>query len=313
VDVYVLNDVRHIEEPFPLACGEFAFDDETLAKVLAAYSSDVTWQERDAAFYQCFLAEVTTRLPEALLARIRDRVAVVTGLPLTEQMVVTAQRMEPGQHIGVHSDQPLMGYELARLVVQLNRNWKAEYGGAFQLFDSANGAPTRQLESGFNRYACFCLHPESYHAVSEVTHERRSVVFNFWHAANSPALARELTARLGNVRFSDLPVALAAQRDEAEASLAEEVTYRASLVACLLHHWGFGEETLVNGYSRSIGRTPLRVLRPDEAASWQLADWLAFLYREHFDLARWRALHERLSGVTPSPRLQKLWELALPR
>ena len=39
-------------------------------------------------------------------------------------LTVTAQTMAPGQRIGVHTDRPLAGWEIARLVVQF-------HGGAY--------------------------------------------------------------------------------------------------------------------------------------------------------------------------------------
>ena len=41
------------------------------------------------------------------------RMREITGLPLVNRVLVTAQRMLPGQVIGIHSDRPLLGYELA--------------------------------------------------------------------------------------------------------------------------------------------------------------------------------------------------------
>ena len=41
------------------------------------------------------------------------RMREITGLPLMNRVLVTAQRMLPGQVVGIHSDRPLLGYELA--------------------------------------------------------------------------------------------------------------------------------------------------------------------------------------------------------
>ena len=47
--------------------------------------------------------------------------------------------MHAGQEIGVHSDRPYLGYEMARLIVQLNKDWQAAHGGVLELFESQEG------------------------------------------------------------------------------------------------------------------------------------------------------------------------------
>ena len=88
------------------------------------------WQHRDGGFYQCSLRDVTENIPVTVKSDVLERMREITGLPLVDRVVVTAQRMMPGQVIGVHSDRPLLGFEIARLVVQFNKNWqlRAEAG-----------------------------------------------------------------------------------------------------------------------------------------------------------------------------------------
>jgi hypothetical protein len=47
-------------------------------------------------------------------------------------------------------------------------------------------------------------------------------------------------------------------------------------------------------------------------AALPLADWVAYLYRDTFDLARWTILHAELKAMEMSVRLMPTWQLCLP-
>jgi len=44
----------------------------------------------------------------------------------------------------------------------------------------------------------------------------------------------------------------------------------------------------------------------------RLADWIARLHRDAFELAAWTELRGALHGVGPFERLQPFWNLCLP-
>ncbi|QPK65514.1 2OG-Fe(II) oxygenase [Methylomonas sp. LL1] len=236
----------------------------------------------------------------------------ITGLPLTNRVVVTAQRMLPGQVIGIHSDRPLVGYELVRLVVQLNKQWQAEHGGVLELFSSPESEAVFRVNPEYNNAFGFLLHVDSHHGVTEVTQPRQTVVFNFWHAANTPELAAHVQALFADIHFSELPTALNPVASAAELSLPEETTFRAGTAALALHRWGYDEPTIVTGYLHSAGLAICENHDAETYAAVLLADWLACLYRDSFDLARWNILRRELEGIEVFTRLRPTWQLCLP-
>ena len=285
---------------------------EQCAVLERTFLQDGDWQDRDGAFYQCSLRDVTDEIPATFRAEIIDRMREITGLPLVDRVVVTAQRMMPGQCIGVHSDRPLLGYEIVRLVVQLNDHWQPDHGGILELFAASTGEAVLRINPGYNEAFGFLLHVDSHHGVTEVTQPRLSIVFNFWHAANTPELAAHLQALFSNSHFSELPAALNAVASAAEASLPEDTTFRASTAALALQRWGYDDATVVSGYLHSAGLSNPDVLAPETHAAIRLADWVARLHRDSFDLTQWAILRSELADFERSSRLIPTWRLCLP-
>ncbi len=125
----------HHRHPFPFFLCDGAFPAEVCEVLEQLFSEGKDWQRRDAEFYRCFLRDCTAEVSVELLRATAARMREITGFPLTEEVQLTAQRVVPGQSIGVHSDRPLLGYEFARLVVHLNDGWQACHGGLLELFE----------------------------------------------------------------------------------------------------------------------------------------------------------------------------------
>jgi len=299
----VLHGLQHATVPFPYFHCASAFSDMDCAGLRRLFSGNHVWQSRDEAFYQCFLRDATTEVDPILRAGVLKQMRAVTGLPLTDQVHITAQRMEPGQAVGVHSDQPLLGYEIARLVVQLNADWIPEHGGALQLMATQDGPAVRTIDPHINQGFGFVLHPASFHAVTRVTAPRWSVVFNFWHPANSPALADAVHHWVSGLDFGALPGGLSAVAEDAESRLPEEVTYGASVAAWLLQKWGFSSETVIAGYVSFLGESVPESLGDESRVAILLAVWVAALREGHFSLARWDLLRRAISMRVRSDRL----------
>jgi hypothetical protein len=303
----------HHLHPFPFFAVDAAFSEEQCAVLDSLFSQDNAWQHRDGAFYRCSLCDVTKNIPATFQSEILARMREITGLPLVNRILVTAQRMLPGHVIGIHSDRPFLGYEIARLVVQLNKDWQAEHGGLLELFASPEGEAVCSVAPEYNKAFGFLLHAKSYHGVTEVTQPRQTVVFNFWHVANTPELEAHIQALFANLHFSELPTALNPIASDAEACLPEEVTYRAGTAAIALHRWGYDVATVVNGYQYSAGLDGGDTHDAETYAAVRLADWVAYLYRDSFDLARWEILRSELDGIGMFPRLMSAWQLCLPK
>ena len=298
--------------PFPFFFVKAAFSEEQCAMLEKLFLQGSEWQHQDGVFYRCSLCDVTKLIPATFQAEILNRMREITRLPLVKHMVVTVQQMLPGQIIGLHSDRPLLGYEIARLVVQLNKEWQTEHGGVLELFSSPEGEAVFSVNPEYNKAVGFLLHADSHHAVTEVTKPRQSVVFNFWHMANTPELATHVEALFANLHFSELPAALNSIASAAESSLSEELTYRAATAAIALQRWGYDVATIVTGYQHSAGLSTCDTSDTETYAAVLLADWVAYLYRDTFDLIRWNSLQSALAGIEKFSRLMPTWQLCLP-
>lgn len=308
----MLSQPKHHHYPFPFFYDNAAFSDAECAALEDLFLQDAEWQHRDGAFYRCSLRDVTDNIPALFQTQVLDRMREITGLPIVNRVLVTAQRMLPGQIIGIHSDRPLLGYEIARLVVQLNKEWQAEHGGVLQLFTSPKSEVAASINPEYNKAFGFVLNVDSYHGVTEVTQPRQTVVFNFWHAANTPELAAHIQALLTHIKFSELPSTLDPIASAAELSLPEETTLHAGTAAIALQRWGYNEATIAAGYQHSAG---LSIFNTDDAETYAavlLADWVAYLHRNSFDLAKWEILCGKLEGIEVYARLKATWQLCMP-
>ncbi len=301
------------EQPFPHAQSEHVFGEADCAALEALFEKPLAWQARDDGFYSCHLCDVTAELSSDLKRRVLRRMRGVFALPLADDVVISAQRMEPGQAVGVHSDRPLLGYEVARLVLQLSRAHRPEHGGVLQLFEHSDGAPVVDIPPRYNTGFAFVLHAASFHGVTQTTAVRRSVVFNFWHVANTPALADAVEALFDRMRFGELPKGVDPIAVAAEAELSEETTLHASLVALALHRLGFDEASVVRGYVFGARGESDGELGGPHASAIRIADWLARLQLRGFDLKRWEQLAAACSGLRPDIRIAPLWQLCLPQ
>lgn len=290
--------LRRIDGPFPLAVTDAAFRPDVLARLEALFDPPQDWVRHQDHFYRCFIAEVHDALPQPWLKALREHVGQALGLPLAGPVRVTAQRMEPDDGSDRHTDRPLVGYECARLVVQLDD----AVGGHFRAFDGDTVWLDRPPRP--NQAVAFELCRSSVHDVTPCTGTRRTVVFHFWHVAN-PIDAREaLDRELAGVSLRDLPLALGPHMDAAEAACSDVDTYRAALTASLLRQWGEPVERVIPAYLACVyGRD----LSP--RAAW--AAWLVHLHTEDFHRPLWEALprpaplgpsRQRWLGLGAEPR-----------
>ena len=282
----MLSQPIHHNSPFPFFLVKSAFSAAQCAALERLFLVAGEWQHRDGAFYRCSLRDVTEEISADLRSGVIDRMRAITGLPLVDRVAVTAQRMLPGHQIGVHSDRPLLGYEIARLVVQLNKDWQPDHGGVLELFDQPDSEAVFRVNPGYNEAFGFLLHADSHHGVTAVTRPRQSLVFNFWHAANTSELAAHVRALFNNSHFSELPAALNPVASAAESSLPETTTFHAGTAAVALQRWGYDDATVVTGYQHSAGLPVGAAVSEEARAAFLLADWVAHLYRDSFDLAR---------------------------
>jgi len=298
----VFADVQHHRAPFPCFTSERALSDEQLAWLEALYDEPLAWQHHRDAFYRASLSDVSERLPEPFRRAVLEAMRAATGLPLIDRVQLTVQRMAPGEYAGPHTDRPLVGFEAARLIVQLGPDWRPGDGGSFDLHPDPDGERTvlsrpPRRNAGFG----FVMGPASYHSVQPVVRERRTAVFNCWHVGNTEGVAAWVAEELEDLHFGDLPGALEPVAAQAEPSLPEEQTHRAGCVAWLMQRWGFSVDEVVAGYREA--------LEPRSQGVVALARWVVRLSTEDFDVAAWG----RLSTSLPvDPRVDRVVSALFP-
>ena len=303
---------ERLTAPFCLFTLDEALPEDRLVALEALFDGAPAWVRHDDHFYECFIAEVTDDLDGAWLRVLARRMAEVTALDLTDAVQVTIQRMVPGDHAEPHTDRPLLGYEAARLVLQLDAGWSSGDGGLFRAF--ADDAPILERPPRRNQAVGFALTSRSLHEVTPTARERRSVVFNFWHAGNSAAVEAMVRGLFEGMDFGALPEAVWQVAEPAEASHPEETTRRAAAIAVALLAWGYSPDETAEGYTLALAPTGEEALEPDRElpVAVALAGWLHRLYTEDFDLDRWASLRQRLLAGAPHqhPRLRAPWTTA---
>ena len=306
----LLTDLRHHSHPYAFAHSPAAFGTSDRAALERLFTAEHDWQHRSVSGYECILRDATDEVAVELRLALVATMRAVTASPLTDDVQVTAQRMDPGQVIAEHSDRPLLGFEFARLIVYLTPDWCSEDGGILELLDGPDGAVT-QVPPYYNHGVAFVLHADSIHRVTEVHRARRSVVFNFWHPANLPQVAEAVGALLADRHYSELPEAFGRLVAEAEGTLDEETSFRANLAALVLHRWGYEPEIAAAGYFDCAGLAGSFALSRVSHAVVKLASWIATLHQGVFDVAAWLVLVEELRGVRPPEALAGVWGLCL--
>jgi hypothetical protein len=303
----MLSDAVTTSSPWPMFRSEAALPRARLDELTALFEQDWTWEEH-RTFYEAQIAVVPAELRPDWLQGLRERVASLTGLPLTSEVGLTLQIMEPGQFASVHSDRPLLGYEACRLVVQLSPGWRPGDGGEFTVQSTPEGPAERVFEPRFGSAVGFELHPDSHHEVRVTRRQRRTAVFHFHHAGNSAELAKALGELFEGMDFGALPEELDASIEEVEASVGEDGSFRACAVAWALWRWGCPVDTI----RRGLEEAALEEL-PSACTAVLLAAWAARLAFEHADLRRWPGLAEDLADRPEERgRVQGFRDLAFP-
>jgi hypothetical protein len=289
----ILPGARHHSSPYAYFTDEAALPAEQLTWLLGLFAQPRQWQHHRDAFYRAYLCDISAQLPASLRAGLVDRMRALTGLPLAPVVQSTIQRMEPGQYAGPHTDRPLVGYEAARLVVQLNPDWQPAHGGMLHIHPDPDGRQTvAQRPPRWNSALGFVMTPRSFHSVQAVHATRRTAVFNFWHVGNTPPMAAAVADGFRDLRFcfEDARDAAAAR---AEQERPEEDSHRAGCVAFLLQRWDASEETMLQGYTAAL--EPLHGDAPASLVT--LARWAQRLWTEDFDIQMWTQLAPRMTPL----------------
>ena len=172
-------------EPFPHIILDDFFDEWILDAILAEFPnpSDKIWerhnfpqeiklQSKHERFIPPFTRQFLQSLNSFSFLTFLER---LTGI---EKLIGDPQfegggmhQISPGGKLGIHVDFNKHSYyalhRRLNLLVYLNKNWKTEYGGDLELWDSNMSHPIAKIAPLFNRIVIFSTIPYSYHGHPE--------------------------------------------------------------------------------------------------------------------------------------------------
>jgi hypothetical protein len=150
------------EFPDPKQADWFAFDSATERKLAT----------KDDTAMGPATRQVLAQLNSAAFIDFLERLTGIEGLVPDPHFVGGGlHQIEPGGHLKVHADfnrHPRTGLERRlNVLVYLNRDWKDEYGGAFELWNEDMSACAEKVMPYFNRCVVFSTTSTSYHGHPE--------------------------------------------------------------------------------------------------------------------------------------------------
>ena len=167
--------------PFPHIVIDDFFDPKVLDRVLAEFPSknDKNWEAHDIPEEIKLQSKSERAIPlytRQLLYAMNSFgflqfLEKLTGIPKLlgdpEYEGGGLHQIVPGGKLAIHADfNRHMSYNLDRrlnVLVYLNKNWKEEYGGHFELWDTSMTKAEKKVLPLFNRMVIFTTTSESYH------------------------------------------------------------------------------------------------------------------------------------------------------
>lgn len=298
-----------------------SFSSGTIAEMRRVIRSDLPWGVRMGSFYETRRLELrhffagTGAIPgfvsDRFVERMRAAITAMFGEPLSGEVQVLGHRMLPGQSIGIHNDNPGLGFENYRVIVQLSARHTRREGGNLNLHLAGEGQPAfRSIQPLYNMCVGFEAGPYSLHSVDEVAvRPRDALLYNFWHVGNCHAAETAVYAALGDL-----------WREERDRSHPDSGLVGARIAGELLGRWGAssGLRAYAALQALATATAPVPALRAADEARWRgemappessaaqalaaLAVWLGRAPRRTFDRERWReAAGQVLPGLPELP------------
>lgn len=151
-----------------------------LADVFPGPDDDVAWDHYAAPGLEVKLGcGDETKFPDAIRTAIRDLnssafVRFLERLTGIEHLLVDAHLLGGGMHLtrrggllGIHSDfnwhVQMQAHRRLNLLLYLTPDWRAEYGGELELWDSEGARMVRRVEPLFNRAVLFTTRSDTFH------------------------------------------------------------------------------------------------------------------------------------------------------
>jgi Rps23 Pro-64 3,4-dihydroxylase Tpa1-like proline 4-hydroxylase len=178
------------QHPFPHVAVACALGEERSELVLSWLESTAPWNLKLADFYEQYeFSLAAVQLPENLKAifgiraigTLRSCIEDAFGTKLSGRYEITAHKLVQGQRIRIHNDY-IPGQETHRILLQLNRGWHDENGGALLFFGSHDSQDLRKaFKPVHDSCLAFEISPLSHHAVTPIVDgERYTLVFSFY-------------------------------------------------------------------------------------------------------------------------------------
>ncbi|MEA3062537.1 MAG: hypothetical protein QOJ94_2318 [Sphingomonadales bacterium] len=283
-----------------------SFPPTLVAEMRRVVTSPLPWGIRIGSFYETRRLDLRAHLKEApnrprfvedrFVDAMRRSISRIFGEPLYDCVQVLGHRMLPGQAIGVHNDNPGLGFENYRVIVQLTARHRKRDGGALNLHLSDEPSSAFQsIRPLYNMSVGFEAGHASYHSVDAVSgRPRDALLFNFWHVGNSPAAERAVYGALGDLWREE-------DRQHPDTGLLA-----AFIAEALLGRWGAPPGLAAHAALSALGtvRPADPDLRRGPESAWKgraeppvsseasaltaLAVWLARAPRRTFDRRLWR-------------------------
>lgn len=176
-------------DPFPNFRSQDVIDRELADAMLDWLDGEAPWKLRIADFYEQHEFSLSDRPGPGILGAFTSGPFVqAVGSELSRRFAapslalvdVTVHRLVEGQTIRVHNDE-IGEEETHRLLLQVNRGWRAEQGGLLMLFAGDDSASLTDVVMPSHRSAfAFEISQQSHHAVSTVrTGARDTIVYTF--------------------------------------------------------------------------------------------------------------------------------------
>jgi hypothetical protein len=209
--------------------------------------------------------------------------AEMFGEPLSDDIQVLGHRMAPDQAIGVHNDNPGLGYENYRVIVQFTESHEEDDGGLLNLHASDRPEDIFQTVAPFpNMGFGFEMGAGSFHSVTAVKRkDRMALIFNFWHVGNTPAVERAV-----NEALTDAGIAMGDPPRKADPVADARDT------AALLRHWGEPDSVVAEGFREVLLDAGGATLTPVVA----LAHWVVRAPARMFSRELWHRAYAEIEA-----------------
>ena len=179
-----------VTRPFRYFLAPQAFTSDLSLLMLEWLETSAPWKLVEASFYEQYeISLLDVALPPILacafsrenITTLRRTVEAHFEVALKSEFDLTVHRLVAGQRIRIHNDY-IPGRETHRVLIQLNRGWSDDNGGALMFFNSQSPSDVARIfRPVHNSCVAFEISPQSLHAVSTIySGDRFTLVFSFY-------------------------------------------------------------------------------------------------------------------------------------